>query len=85
MDEAEAQVALDLSGRAFFVWEGKFNRERVGELPTELVPALFPFAGGDFGRGAAHQRARRELPSHDRILFQGCGPQSAASHPYRGQ
>ncbi|HXP64422.1 MAG TPA: bifunctional histidinol-phosphatase/imidazoleglycerol-phosphate dehydratase HisB [Steroidobacteraceae bacterium] len=41
MDEAEAQVALDLSGRPFFVWEGKFNRERVGELPTELVPHFF--------------------------------------------
>ena len=41
MDEAEAQVALDLSGRPFFVWEGRFNRERVGELPTELVPHFF--------------------------------------------
>ena len=41
MDEAEAQVALDISGRPYFVWEGKFNRERVGELPTELVPHFF--------------------------------------------
>jgi imidazoleglycerol-phosphate dehydratase / histidinol-phosphatase len=41
MDEAEAQVALDLSGRPYFVWEGRFNRERVGELPTELVPHFF--------------------------------------------
>ena len=41
MDEAEAQVALDLSGRAFFVWDGRFNRERIGELPTELVPHFF--------------------------------------------
>jgi imidazoleglycerol-phosphate dehydratase/histidinol-phosphatase len=41
MDEAEAQVALDISGRPFFVWNGQFNRERVGELPTELVPHFF--------------------------------------------
>ena len=41
MDEAEAQVALDISGRPYFVWEGRFNRERVGELPTELVPHFF--------------------------------------------
>lgn len=41
MDEAEAQVALDLSGRPFFAWEGRFNRDRVGELPTELVPHFF--------------------------------------------
>ena len=41
MDEAQAQVALDLSGRAYFTFEGKFPREAVGELPTELVPHFF--------------------------------------------
>ena len=41
MDEAEARVSLDLSGRAYFVFEGKFPREFVGELPTELVPHFF--------------------------------------------
>jgi imidazoleglycerol-phosphate dehydratase/histidinol-phosphatase len=41
MDEAEVQVALDLSGRAYFVFEGEFPREAVGELPTELVPHFF--------------------------------------------
>ena len=41
MDEAEAHVALDLSGRPYFVWDGRFNRERVGDLPTELVPHFF--------------------------------------------
>ncbi len=41
MDEAEAQVALDLSGRAFFVFDGTFGREQIGTLPTELVPHFF--------------------------------------------
>ncbi|MSU47308.1 MAG: bifunctional histidinol-phosphatase/imidazoleglycerol-phosphate dehydratase HisB [Lacunisphaera sp.] len=41
MDESQAQVALDLSGRAYFVFEGKFPRAIVGELPTELVPHFF--------------------------------------------
>jgi len=41
MDEAQAQVALDLSGRACFTFEGKFPRDTVGELPTELVPHFF--------------------------------------------
>jgi imidazoleglycerol-phosphate dehydratase / histidinol-phosphatase len=41
MDEARAEVALDLSGRPYFVWQGHFDRERVGELPTELVPHFF--------------------------------------------
>lgn len=41
MDEARAQVALDLSGRAHAVFEGRFGRESVGGLPTELVPHFF--------------------------------------------
>lgn len=41
MDEALASAALDLSGRPYFVFEGSFPRERVGELPTEMVPHFF--------------------------------------------
>lgn len=41
MDETQARIALDLSGRPYLVFEGRFNRERVGELPTELVPHFF--------------------------------------------
>lgn len=41
MDEARAQVAIDLSGRPFSVFEGRFGREQVGTLPTELVPHFF--------------------------------------------
>jgi imidazoleglycerol-phosphate dehydratase/histidinol-phosphatase len=41
MDEAQVRVAIDLSGRAFGVFEGKFSREAVGGLPTELVPHFF--------------------------------------------
>ena len=41
MDEAQVRVAIDLSGRAYGVFEGKFNREAVGGLPTELVPHFF--------------------------------------------
>ena len=41
MDEALATAALDLSGRACLVFDGVFARERVGDLPTELVPHFF--------------------------------------------
>jgi imidazoleglycerol-phosphate dehydratase/histidinol-phosphatase len=41
MDETIARAALDLSGRAYFVFDGSFPRERVGEVPTELVPHFF--------------------------------------------
>jgi imidazoleglycerol-phosphate dehydratase/histidinol-phosphatase len=41
MDEARAQVALDLSGRAYGVFEAEFPRESVGGMPTELVGHFF--------------------------------------------
>ncbi|HNV83255.1 MAG TPA: bifunctional histidinol-phosphatase/imidazoleglycerol-phosphate dehydratase HisB [Arenimonas sp.] len=41
MDETDASALLDLSGRPYFVFEGKFPREMVGDLATELVPHFF--------------------------------------------
>lgn len=41
MDETLASAALDFSGRPYFVFEGEFVRERVGDMPTELVPHFF--------------------------------------------
>jgi imidazoleglycerol-phosphate dehydratase/histidinol-phosphatase len=37
MDEAQASAALDLSGRPYLVFDCTFTRERVGDLPTEMV------------------------------------------------
>jgi len=43
MDDASslAEVAIDLSGRSYFKFEGKFEREYVGELATEMVSHFF--------------------------------------------
>jgi imidazoleglycerol-phosphate dehydratase/histidinol-phosphatase len=41
MDEARVKVALDLGGRSYTRFRGKFTRETVGGLPTELVPHFF--------------------------------------------
>ncbi len=41
MDESLARAALDFSGRPHFVFDGAFPRERVGDLPTELVSHFF--------------------------------------------
>ncbi|MBD8871664.1 bifunctional histidinol-phosphatase/imidazoleglycerol-phosphate dehydratase HisB [Rhodanobacter sp. DHB23] len=41
MDESAAEARLDLSGRPYFVFEGDFPRERVGELAVEMVPHFF--------------------------------------------
>ncbi len=41
MDESQARVALDLSGRAAFEFTGDFPRDKVGELSTEMVEHFF--------------------------------------------
>jgi len=41
MDESLASAALDFSGRPYFVFTGQFNREKVGDMPTELVAHFF--------------------------------------------
>ncbi len=37
MDEAQASAVIDLSGRPYFSFEATFDREQVGDLPTEMV------------------------------------------------
>ncbi len=41
MDEAKTEVSLDLSGRAFLLFEGKFNREFIGDFPTEMLQHFY--------------------------------------------
>ena len=41
MDETQATVAIDLSGRPYLVFEGDFKREYVGDFPTEMVEHFF--------------------------------------------
>jgi imidazoleglycerol-phosphate dehydratase/histidinol-phosphatase len=63
MDEAQAQVAVDLSGRPYAVFEGTFGRESVGGLPTELVPHFFRSLGESLG-AAVHVRVTGENTHH---------------------
>lgn len=41
MDEALAEAAIDLSGRAFLVWQAEFPRDKIGEMDTELFEEFF--------------------------------------------
>ncbi|MEX0929170.1 MAG: imidazoleglycerol-phosphate dehydratase HisB [Balneolales bacterium] len=41
MDESLALVALDLSGRPLLEYNASFTRERVGDVPTEMVRHFF--------------------------------------------
>jgi imidazoleglycerol-phosphate dehydratase/histidinol-phosphatase len=63
MDETLAQVAIDLSGRPYAVFEGRFGRDAVGGLPTELVPHFFRSLGETLG-AAIHIAVRGENTHH---------------------
>jgi imidazoleglycerol-phosphate dehydratase / histidinol-phosphatase len=73
MDEARSQVAIDLSGRAWFVFEGKFPRDQVGGLPTELVPHFFRSLSETLG-AAIHISVTGENTHHMiEACFKGVG------------
>ena len=41
MDDCLAQVAIDFGGRNWIVWNAEFNREKIGEMPTEMFFHFF--------------------------------------------
>ena len=41
MDDCLAQVALDFGGRPWLVWEVEFERDKIGEMPSELFFHFF--------------------------------------------
>ncbi len=73
MDEARVQVAMDLSGRPYAVFEGKFARTEVGGLATELVPHFFRSLGETLG-AALHISVTGENTHHMvEACFKGVG------------
>jgi imidazoleglycerol-phosphate dehydratase / histidinol-phosphatase len=41
MDDSLAQVAIDFSGRPWLVWNVSFNREKIGDMPSEMFFHFF--------------------------------------------
>ena len=71
MDEADAEVSIDLGGRPYLVFEAEFPRERVGDLPTELVSHFFRSLAETLG-AAVHVRVRGENAHHMvEVCFKG--------------
>jgi imidazoleglycerol-phosphate dehydratase/histidinol-phosphatase len=68
MDESQASAALDLSGRPYFVFDGQFPRERVGDVPTELVPHFFRSLCDTLGANL-HLTVKGENAHH---MVEGC-------------
>ena len=49
MDETLSRVALDISGRPYFVWKAGFTQEKLGEWDTELIEHWFHSVGQTCG------------------------------------
>lgn len=63
MDESEARVSIDLSGRARYLFEGAFPTERVGEMATEMVQHFFQSLSDSLG-AALHIQVSGENSHH---------------------
>jgi imidazoleglycerol-phosphate dehydratase/histidinol-phosphatase len=63
MDESEARITLDLSGRGSFAFKGTFPREAIGGLPAELVPHFFRSLSESLG-AALHIEVSGENAHH---------------------
>ena len=63
MDEAEAQVLIDLSGRPFSRFEGSFVASHIGAYPTEMTPHVFRSLADAMG-ASIHVEVRGENDHH---------------------
>lgn len=63
MDEAEAQVLIDLSGRPFSRFEGAFAASHIGAYPTAMTEHVFRSLA-DSMRSAIHVRVEGENDHH---------------------
>ena len=80
MDEARAGVRLDLGGRYHFRWKAKFSKEKIGDVPTDMLSHFFSSfamaAGMNLHMRAAgsndHHVAEALFKAWSRALKQAC-------------
>ncbi|MEW6195996.1 MAG: imidazoleglycerol-phosphate dehydratase HisB [Bacteroidota bacterium] len=63
MDDALALCAVDLGGRSYLVFSCKFKREKIGDLPTELIKEFFRGLSNGM-RANIHLKAKGENDHH---------------------
>ena len=63
MDETQAQVLIDLSGRPYSRFEGAFAASHIGDYPTEMTPHVFRSLADSLG-AAIHVRVDGENDHH---------------------
>ena len=63
MDDCQCTVALDFGGRPWMVWDAKFSREKIGDMPTEMFLHFFKSLS-DSARMNLYVSARGENEHH---------------------
>ena len=63
MDETEAHVLIDLSGRPYSRFEGEFAASHIGAYPTEMTRHVFRSIADSLG-AAVHVRVEGENDHH---------------------
>ncbi len=63
MDETEAQVLIDLSGRPYCRFEGEFVASHIGDYPTEMTPHVFRSLADSLG-AAIHVKVAGDNDHH---------------------
>lgn len=73
MDEAQATVSMDLSGRPFARFEASFSTDRIGDYPTALTAHVFRSLADSLG-AAIHVRVDGDDDHHKtEAAFKGLG------------
>lgn len=65
LDEALALVAVDFGGRGYFVFDGTFSTERIGQVGTSLIPHFLESLAHE-GRLNLHARLLAGADDHHR-------------------
>lgn len=65
MDEALALVAVDFGGRGYFVFDGQFSTDRIGQVGTSLIPHFLESFAHE-GRLNLHARLLAGTDDHHR-------------------
>jgi histidinol-phosphate aminotransferase/imidazoleglycerol-phosphate dehydratase/histidinol-phosphatase len=63
MDESEAHVLIDLSGRPYSRFEGSFEASHIGGYPTEMTPHIFRSLADSLG-ASIHVRVEGQNDHH---------------------
>lgn len=73
MDETQARIAIDLSGRPAVVFKGKFPTDHVGDFPVEMCPHFFESLAQTLG-AAIHIDVKGDNSHHIiEACFKGVG------------